>query len=125
MNLRLGRIVLAAIAAEVLGILALVILFGAPTSATTPFALRLGVWIGPILAFVLCCLGGYWVARGAATHKLQNGIATGAVAAILGLIIAAVFAGPFGPRLLVSILGRVAGGTIGGWLAARRAHCES
>lgn len=121
MNLRLGRIAIAAIAAEVLGILVLVIFFGSSGSAaTTPFALRLGVWIGPILGFVLCCLGGYWVARGAATHKLQNGIATGVVAAILGLIIAAVLGGPFGPRLLVSTLGRVVGGTIGGWLAARR-----
>ena len=121
MNLRFGRIAIAAIAAEVLGILVLLVIFGSSgIAATAPFALRLGVWIGPILGFVLCCFAGYWVARGAATDKLQNGVATGVAAAILGLIIAAVFGGPFGARLLISTLGRVAGGTVGGWLAARR-----
>lgn len=70
MRLRTGRIAIAAIAAELLGVLALVVLvtiFGPSGGfeAAQLFAERLGAWVGPISGFLLCLAGGYWVARGA------------------------------------------------------------
>jgi hypothetical protein len=124
MNLRLGRIVIAAIAAEVLGILALVILvaiFGPPGfEAAQPFAERLGAWVGPISGFVLCICGGYWVARRAPAQPLANGFAMGVAAAVLDLASAAALGASLEPLLLLSNVGRIVGGTIGGGLAAWR-----
>jgi hypothetical protein len=121
-KLRLGRIAIAVIAAEVLGILALVVLvaiFGPPGfEAAQLFAERLGPYVGPISGFVLCLLGGYWVARGF-PYGVRNGLAMGIAAAILDLAIAVTMADPFQWLLLISNAGRILGGTMGGLLASR------
>lgn len=123
MNLRFGRIAIAAVAAELLGVLALVALvmiFGPPGfAAAQPFAERLGAWVGPISGFVLCLAGGYWVERGAATSRIQNGFAAGAAGAVLDLAIAAMAGAPFQLLLVLSNVGRIVGGSIGGLLASR------
>jgi hypothetical protein len=123
MHLRFGRIAIAAIAAEVLGILALIILvmiFGPPGfAAAQPFAEHLGAWVGPISGFVLCILGGIWVAKGAESHFILNGVSMGIAGAALDFMTAAAMGGQFQVLLLVSNAGRVVGGMIGGWLALR------
>ncbi len=126
MKLRFGRIAIAVVAAEVLGVLALVVLvtiFGPPGfEAATPFAERLGAYVGPISGFVFCLLGGYWVARASAPFGVRNGLATGAAAALLDFAIAATMADPFQWLLLLSNAGRIMGGTLGGLLASRKAQ---
>ena len=123
MNLRFGRIAVAAISAEVLGILSLVVLvaiFGPPGgfAAAQPFAERLGAWVGPISGFVLCLVGGYWVAGAAPTSRIQNGLAMGVAAAALDIAIASAIGATFELLLVISNGGRIVGGTLGGWLAS-------
>jgi len=122
-NLLWGRIAVAALVAEVLGVAALAILvaiFGpGGWEASMPFAQRLGAWVGPISGSVLCLAGGYWVARGARQARLANGAAMGIAGVILDLAIA--FSGGAGlsALLLASNAGRIVGGSIGGWIASR------
>jgi hypothetical protein len=123
LKLRLGRIAIAALLAEVLGVLALVVLvaiFGPPGfEAAKPFAERLGVWVGPISGFVLCVAGGYWAARGAGPHYLGNGVAMGLAAALVDVASAVALGASVHVLLVVSNIGRVLGGLLGGLLAAR------
>ncbi len=123
MKLRIGRIAIAAVAAEVLGILILVLLvavFGpSDKNAAQAYAQSLGLWVGPVSGFVLCSLGGFWVARDLVKLHVANGFALGVAGAAIdaGLLIAA--GASFENVYLVSNLGRVVAGTIGGWLAQR------
>ena len=98
----------------------LVTIFGPPGfAAAQPFAERLGAWVGPISGFVLCLMGGYWVARAAPTSRIQNGLAMGVAAAALDIAIASAIGATFQLLLVISNGGRIVGGTLGGWLASR------
>lgn len=123
MKLHIVRIAVAAVAAEVLGVLALiviVILFGpAEEDAVQAYAERLGYWVGPISGFVFCLLGGWWVARGLDKAHVANGLILGLVAAGLDLGIYIAIGGGFEPIIVASNVGRVVAGTAGGWLASR------
>jgi hypothetical protein len=123
-NLRWGRIAFAVVIAEILGvaILALLVSLFGPSGfeAAKPFANRLGAWVGPISGFSFCLLGGFWVAAGASSRRVANGVGVGVVAAILDIAIALALASGISTLLVLSNTGRIAGGTIGGWLAARR-----
>ena len=125
MKLRLGRIAVAAIAAEIAGVLGLVILvaiFGpSGFKAAQPFAERLGEWVGPISGLLLCIAGGYWVARGAGPYYVGNGVAMGLAGALLDLMSAVALGASFHILLVVSNVGRVIGGYTGGFLASRAA----
>lgn len=125
MRVRIGRVVVAVVIAEILGVAilaALVAVFGPPGfKAAQPFAERLGMWVGPISGFVLCTLGGWWVAKAVPrTDKVLNGFATGLTAAILDVAIAAALGSILSLLLLLSNAGRIVGGGIGGWLASRK-----
>jgi hypothetical protein len=124
-KLRFGRIALAAVLAEVLGVLALVVLvatFGpSEFKAAQPFAERLGVWVGPLSGFLLCTAGGYWVARSGRPYYLENGIAMGLAGAFVDAASAVALGASFHILLVISNLGRVAGGFLGGLLASRSA----
>ena len=122
MRLRVGRIVMAAVAAEVLGVFALVVLvvLSCPDdqSQTQQFAERLGAWGGPLSGFLLCLLGGYWVARNSG-NPIRNGLCMGVAAALLDLAVALAIGATFAPLLFLSNAGRVIGGTVGGYIASR------
>jgi len=122
MRLRVGRIVMAAVAAEVLGVVALVVLvvLSGPDdqSQTQQFAERLGAWVGPLSGFLLCLLGGYWVALDSG-NPIRNGLCMGVAAALLDLAVALAIGATFAPLLFLSNAGRVIGGTVGGYIASR------
>lgn len=124
MSIRIGRVLIAAVAAEILGVAilaALVAVFGpSGFKEAQPFAEKLGQWVGPISGFALCTLGGWWVAKAAPPpHKLVNGLAMGLCGAVLDIAIAAGFGSVWSPLLLLSNGGRILGGTLGGWLARK------
>ena len=122
MRLWVGRIVMAAVAAEVLGVFALVVLvvLSGPDdqSQTQQFAERLGAWVGPLSGFLLCLLGGYWVARNSG-NPIRNGLCMGVAAVLLDLAVALAIGATFAPLLFLSNAGRVIGGTVGGYIASR------
>ena len=123
MKLRVGRIIIAAVAAEILGILALIVLvmiFGPSDQALIQeFAENLGLWVGPISGFLLCTLGGYWVASGS-ERPVLNGSSMGLAGAVLDVSVAILIGATLAPILLFSNIGRIIGGTLGGILASRR-----
>lgn len=117
------RIALTAVAIEAVAIgalFAIVALFG-PHDATAAqaFAERLGVWFGPLSGAVLCLGGGYWAAKDLPSTYLLNGALLGVVAASLDIGILVASGTPFQPVFVVSNLGRIAAGLLGGWLASR------
>jgi len=124
MKLRGGRILIAAIAAEVLSIFALVVLviiFGpSDTAAAQTYAERLGFWVGPISGFLLCVGGGYWAGQGLTSRSVENGFAVGVVSALLDVTTVLVLGAQFQPIFVISNAGRVIAGTLGGWLAWRQ-----
>lgn len=127
MKIRFGRIVIAAVAAEVLGVLSLVLLVAllgpSEPSAAQTYAERLGFWVGPISGFIFCLLGGLWVARGLPRARVLNGSLAGIAGASVdaGILAAMGALFPFEPVFAVSLAGRVVAGTLGGWLAGRSA----
>ena len=126
MRIKWGRAIMATLAAEVLGVLALIVLvaiFGPPGfKEATPFAERLGAYVGPISGFTLCMIGGWWTARAALpADKVVNGAAMGMIAAALDLALSFALGGHFMPLLAYSNVGRIISGTLGGWLATRTA----
>ena len=123
MQIRVGRILVAAIAVEVLAILVLVVLVAlagpADPEAAEAYAKRLGFWVGPIAGFVLCMIGGWWVARGLAKAQVPNGLVLGLVAAAIDVAILLASGSEFHPVFVISNIGRIVAGTLGGLLAAR------
>jgi apolipoprotein N-acyltransferase len=120
-RINLGRIVVAVIAAELLGVLALVAvvaLFGpADAAEAQTYAERMGMWIGPSSGFVLCAIGGWWVAKSVVTDRVMHGLVVGLLAAALdiALLLAAGASVTLVPAM--SNVGRVVAGTLGAWLA--------
>jgi hypothetical protein len=123
MQIRVGRILVAAVAVEVLAVLVLVVLVAlarpSEPAAAEAYAVRLGYWVGPIAGFVLCVIGGWWVARGLATAHVINGLALGVVAAAIDVAILLASGTEFQPVFAVSNIGRIIAGVLGGLLAAR------
>ena len=128
MQIRINRIVIAAVAAEVLAVLALVLLvalFGpSDVAAAQAYAERLGYWVGPLAGFGFCLLGGFWVARGLHTAQVPNGFALGLVVAGIDIGILVVSGAAFQPIFAVSNIGRVIAGSVGGWIARRFASAS-
>lgn len=126
MQIRLGRIVLAALLTEVLTIVVLVVivaLFGPhDPAAAKAYAERLGYWVGPISGFVLCLLAGYWVARGARGAGVLNGLVLGCVVAGIDVGLLVLGGAKFELIFAISNVGRVLAGVTGGWLAERQPH---
>jgi hypothetical protein len=83
-------------------------------------AQRLALWVGPIGGFVVCTLGGWWVSRGTVADAERNGLTPGIAVAAFDLTLLAVSGAPFGALMVLSAIGRIAGGFVGGWSAGRR-----
>jgi len=123
MDIRFGRVAIAAVVAEILGIvvlIAIVALFGPDErAAAEAYAMRLGMWVGPISGFVFCLLGGWWVAKRTNRAEVANGFATGVAAAAIDLALILVSGAPFLPIYAIANAGRIVAGTLGGWFARR------
>lgn len=124
--LRTRRLIVAVPIVELLCVIGMVVpaglafvLFDATVTARILEMQRLALWTAPTAGFVFCLLGGWWVARRPQAGEERNGLLLGvAVAAIdLALLIAA--GAPLGALMVVSVVGRLAGGYCGGVLAAR------
>ncbi|GJM11575.1 MAG: hypothetical protein DHS20C11_38510 [Lysobacteraceae bacterium] len=120
MPIKYVRIILVAVATEVLAILALVlaiIAFGpSDPDAAQVFAEKTGYWLGPLAGFVFCLIGGWFVARNLASHQLINGLLVGVVAAIIDIALLFAMGSEFQLIFVASNTGRVVAGLIGGWL---------
>ena len=124
MILRAGRIVLAALATEVIAILALVAivaLFGPHEKvAAQQFAERVGFWFGPTAGFVLCLVAAFWLTRRLTSGHIPQGVLLGLAAAVIDVALLLLSATPFRSIFVLSNVGRVVAGALGGWLASKR-----
>ena len=123
MRIRIGRILAVAILAEILAVLTLVVivaLFGPsePTAAQA-YAERIGFWVGPIAGFIFTLIGGWWVAKSLANSRLLNGFVLGVIVASIDISILVLSGAEFMPVFVISNIGRIIAGSLGGWLAGR------
>ena len=123
MPMIIGRVVLTAVLVEALNIALLflvVALFGPrDAQAAQADAEELGKWVGPIGGFLLCFLGGWWVAVASRGRHVLNGLALGATVAGIDLGLLAASGAPFQFLFVASNLGRLVAGALGGRVAMR------
>ena len=121
--MRLGRLILLAIAIEGAAILVLVLavaLFGPrdPVAAEA-YAQQLGNWIGPGAGLLFCLAGGWYAGRSLHRGQILNGLLLAALVAVLDVTILIASGTPFRMLFVISNGGRLVGGAAGGWVAAR------
>src|SRR5262245_27299392 len=116
MSLRVGRLLIGTPIAELLAVAGLLLptIVGFATLKATVtermFAMQtIALWSAPIAGFVLCLLGGWWVARGAATAHVRNGVALGVAVAAIDLVLLVASGAPFGVLVMLSVTSRVIG----------------
>ena len=127
MSLRIRRLALAApvaelVAAAMLAALLPTLLASGRGSLVYQImeAQRLALWVSPIGGFIVCALAGWWVARRARDDAERNGLALGISVALLDLALMIISGAPFGALMVLSVVGRIAGGYAGGRWAGRR-----
>lgn len=118
------RYLVLAIVIEAIAVLILVLLvamFGPSDPDAAPaFARRLGYWVGPTAGFVLCIGGGWLVARNLNSGQVTSGLILGATVAAIDVLLLVGGGAEFEPIFVFSNLGRLAAGSVGGWLAGRK-----
>jgi hypothetical protein len=127
MSLEVRRLVIAAPVAELIPVALLTALLPmllASGSGTLVYqimeAQRLALWVGPMGGFVACALAGWWVSRRTFADAERNGLTLGVAVAVFDVALLAGSGAPFGALMILSAIGRVAGGYAGGWWAGRR-----
>lgn len=124
MPIKFGKIFLFAIAVEFSAILVLVLLvalFGpSDQEGAQVFAELLGYWVGPIAGFVFTVTGGWLVARNLTAHQVMNGLVLGATVAAIDIAILVASGAEFQIIFVLSNIGRLVAGSLGGWLAIKR-----
>lgn len=123
MQISIGRILIIAVAVEILAILVLVglvaILGPSNPDAARAYAERLGYWVGPIAGFVFCVIGGWLAAKNLNKHQVLNGLVLGAVVAAIDVALLLAGGAAFQPIFAISNIGRLIAGSMGGWAAAK------
>ena len=125
MKIRFGGIIIAAIAAEVLAIVVLIVIvavFGPSNQAAAEtFAQKMGYWVGPVAGIILCTIGGWWVAKEMDSSRILNGFLVGFVVAAIDVSLLLLGDIEYQTIFVISNAGKVAAGAFGGWLAGRKA----
>ena len=127
MTIRWRRVLITALAVEILAVAALILIpsvlvmqgeLASPSNAEADLQ-RHGRWVGPPAGFLFCLLGGWWVARRMDSDQKWNGLALGLLAAMLDVALLTYAGAPFAWIFVLSTAGRIAGGYLGA-LARRR-----
>jgi hypothetical protein len=129
MKISIGKIILTAVMVEVLTILALVLVVGvfgpSDPGAAEAYAERLGTFLGPTAGFLLTLAGGWWIAKRAEDSRVLNGLLVGAAVAAIDILILVLSGAGFQLLFVVSNVGRVIAGAIGGLIARRQPSAQS
>jgi hypothetical protein len=129
MPLRLGRVLVAAVIAEAIPIILLVVLvalFGPrERAAAQAYAERLGQWVGPIGGTLMCFLTARWTVRALRARQVLYGSAVGLLAAFIDVAILIASGATFQWLFVASNFGRLLAGTLGAFTASRRSQTSS
>lgn len=127
---RIGRSIIAAVAAELLAILLLLVgvfvfvMSSAPLSygQGERLAQEIADWVIPLSGFVSCCLAGWWAGRKLKTAAPQQGASVGIMATLLDIAFLAWLGAPFRLVFVLAAICRIGGGALGGYLVSHRAY---
>jgi hypothetical protein len=121
-----GRIVGAAVLAEIVPILALVVLVAAlgprDSAGASAYAAEQGRWVGPLVGALSVAILAWMVARRTAAARPIVGLLIGVLAAALDVTILILGETPFEWLFVASNAGRVLAGWLGGTLAGASTH---
>ena len=116
----LGLAVLLEAAAVVVLVLIVAVFGPSDAEGSQAFAQRLGDWVGPIAGFVLCFGGGWLVSRRLTTGQVARGLLLGSLVAAIDVSILIASGSAFRLLFVLSNLGRLVAGALGGFMA--RSH---
>ena len=124
MRVRWVRLLLGTAIAEAVPVATLILMVAAmgprdPEEAEM-FANALGRWIGPLVGAVMAFAAGRWVARPLQSAHTLHGFLLGVLLAILDILILAATGAAFAWVFVVSNLGKIGAGTLGGLVTAPR-----
>ena len=124
MKIRWLKLILGAIAAEVLAILvliAVVAIVGPRDQAQAQaYAEKMGQWVGPLAGVVLSFLGALWVSRGLTSGHLLHGFLFGLIYALVDVALLVAMQAPFMWLFVASDGGKLLAGIAGGLVSAKR-----
>ena len=127
--MRWGRIIAAAVLAEIAAIAAVVIavaLFGPDTQeGAEAYAAQIARWLGPVAGACATFVGAIIVARSTGERALAHGIAVGCGIALIDVILLVGGGASFEWLFVASDAGRIAAGTLGGWIVQKRSTMSS
>lgn len=93
----------------------------ADPDAASEFARRAGSWVGPVGGALTLLLVTWWAGR-ASRRPILQGALIGLAVALLDFGILVASGEPFQVLFIVSNVGKVLAGVVGGWLATRMAQ---
>jgi len=118
--MRWGRIIVAAVLAEVAAIAAVVVavaLFGPDTQeAAEAYANRIARWLGPLAGACATFAGALIAAKPVPDRAVAHGVAVGCVIALIDVILLAGADASFEWLFVASDAARIAAGALGGWI---------
>jgi hypothetical protein len=124
MKVRWVKLILGAIAVEAGAIVALVCVvavFG-PKEANEAqrYAEKMGPWIGPIAGAIFSFIGAWLIGRSLTQGHLIHGLLLGLFVAAVDVSLLVAMRAPFEWLFVISDVGKIAAGVIGGLVASRR-----
>ncbi len=126
---RILRVLMAALMAEFIPLIILVAVLtvwgvsaapGQGQAVYEAFARQAGEYINPIVGPLAALAFGFWAARKPWHNHVLHGFLTGLLVAILDIIIMVLTSAEFDAIDIITLLAKIAAGTIGGYLAKRR-----
>ena len=129
MRLPILRIILLAIAVEVLAIVILVgliAIFGPNNQRDAiTYAAHLGQFVGPIASTILCFLASWWLTRRVPQRELLCGFLLGLACVSIDLAALYPLGGSFNWVIVASNVCRLLAGTLGGYVSRQQAAVEA
>lgn len=124
MDIRWGRLIVGAIAAEAIPIVLLVaiVAMAGPDEASEAqeYANKLGKWVGPVGGAIATFLLAIWATRTLSENFVLHGVILGALVALIDAVLLIASGAPFEWLFVFSGAGRVVAGLLGGYLVSRQ-----
>ena len=123
MKIRWVKLILGAIAAEAGAIVALVCVvavFGPKQiNEAQRYAEKMGQWVGPIAGAIFSFIGALWIGSSLTRGHLLHGLLFGLFIAAVDVSLLVAMRAPFEWLFVISDIGKIAAGIIGGLVASR------
>ena len=124
MRFRFGRVLIAAVIAEALPIILLIVLVAllgpGEQTAARAYAERLGQWVGPVAGSLFCFLAAWWVTRALNARQVLHGSIVGLLSALIDVALLIASGAVFHWVFAASNFGRLLAGMLGGFIGSAK-----